>query len=312
MVTSDIGYRADLFVLPFDHRGSFESGLLGIQGRQAEPHEVANLAAYKRIIFDAFLRAVDSGVPSDRAAILVDQKYGHELLADAKKRGLATCVAVEKSGRPDFDFEYGDDFRRRLDEAGPAFAKVLVRYNPGGDQGVNEIQRRRLKVLSDYSRSAGYKFMFELLVPATEGQLEKTGRDVHAYDLSIRPELTVRALAEVQDAGIEPDVWKLEGTEDAEAARSVVAAARAGGRDGVGIIVLGRGEDDERVGRWLTVGAQTGGVIGFAVGRTVFWQALVDHKDGTISRDETVTRIADRYRGLYRLFTGARAAAART
>ncbi len=162
MKASDLGYNKDLFILPFDHRSSFEAGLLGIRGRQAEPGEVEKLTAYKRVIYEGFLEALDQGVPVETAAILVDQKYGEELLADANKREITTCTSVEKSGQPEFDFEYGDDFGRHLREASPTFAKVLVRYNPDGDAQMNETQRLRLKVLSDHAHSAGYKFMFEL------------------------------------------------------------------------------------------------------------------------------------------------------
>ena len=83
--------------------------------------------------------------------------------------------------------------------------------------------------------------MFELLVPATTLQLDSVGQDRQAYDQSLRPELTVRAMAELQAAGIEPDVWKLEGTEDSLAARDLVAQARVNGRDRVGTIILGQG-----------------------------------------------------------------------
>ena len=310
MSSSDLRYRRDLFVLPFDHRGSFESGLLGIRGRKATEGEVEQLAAYKRLIYDGFLQAIESGVPPDKAAILVDQKYGDALLADAVTRQVVTCVPLEKSGQEEFDFEYGDDFRARLQDASPTFAKVLVRYNPGGDAQLNERQRQRLHVLSDHTREAGYKFMFELLVPATEAQLQSVGQDKRAYDLRLRPELTARAMGELQGAGVEPVVWKLEGMEEPQAVRDTVAQAQAGGRDGVGIIILGRGENEQRVREWLSAGAQVDGVIGFAVGRTVFWQPLVDYKDGKSSREDAAARIAETYQGLYRLFTESRAKAA--
>ena len=309
MAAAPPGYNKDLFVLPFDHRGSFEAGLLGIRGRPAEPHEVEQLAAYKRIIYDGFLEATKDGVPTEKAAILVDQTYGHAILADALARGITTCVPVEKSGQDEFDFEYGGQFREHIQEASPTFVRVLVRYNPEGDGTVNETQRRRLKLLSDYTHSAGYKFMFELLVPATPSQLDSAGQDRRAFDLRLRPALTIRAIADIQDAGVEPDVWKLEGTEDAGAMEKIVSQVQSGGRDDVRIIVLGRGEDEERVRQWLVTGARTDGVIGFAVGRTIFWQPLVGHKEGMLSSREAAGQIAGRYRALYRLFIEARAGA---
>ncbi len=309
MDISALGYSKDLFILPFYHRSSFDAGLLDIRGRQADPQEVEQLAGYKRVIYEGFLKAIENGVPRETAAILVDQKYGEELLADANQEGITTCTSVEKSGQPEFDFEYGDAFKQRLQDAAPTFAKALVRYNPDGDASANENQRRRLKILSDHAHSTGYKFMFELLVPATEGQLESVGQNHQAYDLNLRPELTVRAISELQQVAVEPDVWKLEGMEHSAAIQNVVAQARAGGRARVGIIVLGRGENEKRVQEWLTVGAQTEGVIGFAVGRTVFWQPLLDYKEGGISRDEAVGHIGGTYQRLYELFIGARAKA---
>ena len=310
MAIAGLGYQNDLFVLPFDHRSSFERGLLGISGRQADPQEVEQLSAYKRIIYEGLLEALENGVPAESAAILVDEKYGAQLLAEARERGITTCVPVEKSGQEVFDFEHGDEFGQHLQKVAPTFAKALVRYNVDGDPGMNERQRNRLKALSNYAHSNGYRFMFELLVPATEGQMESVGKDNQAYDLQLRPELTTRVIAELQDAGVEPDVWKLEGTEDSDAARSFVSQARAGGRNDVGLIVLGRGENEERVREWLSVGAKTEGVVGFAVGRTVFWQSLVDFKDTKASRAEAVSGIAGTYQRLYQLFVDARAKAA--
>ncbi|MCI0438387.1 MAG: DUF2090 domain-containing protein, partial [Chloroflexi bacterium] len=232
-----------------------------------------------------------------------------EILADARERGILTCVPVEKSGQDEFDFEYGDSFGEYLKRAAPTFAKVLVRYNPDGDARVNENQRRRLKTLSDYAHAEGFELMFELLVPATQSQLASVGGDAREYDVRLRPDLVVRTIRELHEAGVEPDVWKLEGVEDEDAARSVAAACRADGRGSVGLIVLGRGENEGRVRQWLSVGAKTEGFIGFAVGRTVFWGPLLDFKEGRISRDEAVSRIADSYRGFYELFTQARAQA---
>ena len=206
MDLSALGYDKALFILPFDHRSSFEAGLLYIRRRQADPQEMGQLAGYKRVIYEGFLEALEKGVPQETAAILVDQNYGEELLADANQRGITTCTSVEKSGLPEFDFEYGDNFKQRLDDSSPTFAKALVRYNPDGDASANESQRRRLKILSNHAHSAGYKFMFELLVPATEGQLESVGRDLKAYDLNLRPELTEGAISELQQAAVGPDV----------------------------------------------------------------------------------------------------------
>ena len=259
------------------------------------------------MIYEGLLQALENGVPRERAAILVDQTYGAAILLDAANLGIITCAPVEKSGQAVFDFQHGVEFGQRLGEVAPTFAKALVRYNPEDDGDMNRLQRRRLKTLSDYAHTAGYKFMFELLVLPTERQMESVGHNGRTYDTHLRPELTVRTIKELQEEGIEPDVWKLEGMEHREAAQDVVAQARSGGRDRVGVIVLGRGEDEERVREWLATGAETRGVIGCAVGRTVFWQPLMDYKDGAISSDDAVSRIAGTYQRLCKLFMKKRA-----
>src|SRR5262249_61862044 len=76
----------------------------------------------------------------------------------------------------------------------------------------------------------------------------------------------------------------------------VVTAARRGGRERVGCIVLGRGEDDKKVREWLAVAAGVPGFIGFAVGRTSFWDPLVDWRAKKIPREAAVAEVARRYR----------------
>ena len=130
MDIANLGYDRELFVLPFDHRASFEAGLLGIWGRQADPQEVKQLSQYKRMIYEGLLQALENGVHRETAAILVDQTYGEAILLDAANLGIVTCAPVEKSGQAVFDFQYGPEFEQRLGEVAPTFAKALVRYNP--------------------------------------------------------------------------------------------------------------------------------------------------------------------------------------
>jgi 5-dehydro-2-deoxygluconokinase len=146
--------------------------------------------------------------------------------------------------------------------------------------------------------------MFELLVPAEKAQLDKLNADKKAYDLQLRPQLMRRTIEELQDAGIEPDVWKVEGLDRREDCESIVAAARRGGRDKVGVIILGRGEDDRKVFEWLRTASGVPGFIGFAVGRTSFWDPLVSWRAGKITRGDAVNGILHRYREFIAAFEG--------
>jgi myo-inositol catabolism protein IolC len=296
------GYDRPFYIQPFDHRGSFQNKMFGWKGTLSEA-QTAEIAAAKRVIYDGFKAAIAGGVPKDKAGILVDEQFGAAILRDAKADGFTTCAPAEKSGQEEFDFQYGEDFARHIEAFGPTFCKVLVRYNVEGDKALNKEQAARLKRLSDYLAGKGQsRFMFELLVPAEAAQLEKLKGDKKAYELELRPQLMVRAIQELQDAGVEPDLWKIEGLDRREDCEKMVAAARRGGRDKVGCIILGGGEDDNKVHEWLATAASVPGFIGFAVGRTVFWQPLVDWRAKKITREQAVDQMAKRYREFVDIF----------
>jgi len=302
-----IGYDQPLYILPFDHRGTFAKNMFGWKGALTA-EQTAQISAVKQVIYDGFKAALAGGVPEAKAGILVDEQFGEDILRDAAKHGYNTSCSAEKSGQDEFDFEYGEDFAKHIEAFQPSFSKVLVRYNPEGDPALNQRQAERLKRLSDYLQSSRTRFMFELLVPALPEQLERFGGNKKAYDLELRPDLMIGAITALQDAGIEPDVWKIEGIETREDCAKVVAAERRGGRDHVGSILLGRGEDDKKVRQWLETAAAVPGFIGFAVGRTSFWEPLTDWKDGKIAREAAVTEIARRYRAWVDIFESASSA----
>jgi myo-inositol catabolism protein IolC len=296
------GYDRPLYVQPFDHRGSFETKMFGWHSPLSDA-QTAEIAAAKRVIYDGFLAALAGGVPKEKAAILVDEQFGAAILRDAASKNIVTACPAERSGQPEFTFEYGEDFARHIEAIDPTFCKVLVRYNPEGDGALNKRQAASLKRLSDFlsSRDRG-RFMFELLVPPEKMQLDRLAGDKRAYDLQLRPGLVVEAIRELQDRGVEPDIWKLEGLDRRDDCERVVAAARSGGRHAVGCIVLGRGEDDRKVREWLETAAAVPGYIGFAIGRTVFWDPLTAWRSKQVTREATVAEIARRYREFVDLF----------
>ena len=302
----NLGFDRDLYIQPFDHRGSFQVKLFGWKGALTDA-QTAEIAASKQVIYDGFKAAIAGGVPKEKAGILVDEQFGAAILRDATAHGYLTASPAEKSGQDEFDFEYGEDFAKHIEAFHPTFCKVLVRYNSEGEKDLNRRQSARLRRLSEYLHAgSGSLFMFELLVPAEKQQLDQVNGDKKAYDLQVRPALMVQAIEQLQDEGVEPDVWKIEGLDRREDCEKIVTAARRGGRDKVGCIILGRGENDEKVGEWLTTAATVPGFIGFAVGRTVFWEPLVGWLAKKNSRDEAVAEIARRYSAFVHLFEKAR------
>jgi 5-dehydro-2-deoxygluconokinase len=293
--------RKQLLILAFDHRSSFTEKLFNIRGRLPTLEEKKEVSEYKRNIFEGFKKAVDKGVSKRTGGLLVDEEFGADILREAKTSGYIFAMPVEKSGQEEFDFQYGDRYRTHIESFGPTYVKVLVRYDTEGDKNLNQRQTKRLKMLSDYLHITHRPFLFELLVPPTSQQLAKTGGSKETYDLEVRPRLMVAAMNELQLAGIEPDIWKLEGVEREGDAKSLVEQAQAGGRK-AGVITLGRGESKELVEKWLKTGSSISGVIGFAVGRTIFWDPLVELKAGKISRQSAIDKIAQNYLDLVNLW----------
>lgn len=290
-----LGYPRPLYLLPFDHRHSYVTGMFKFTPPLTTDEHDA-VADSKRVIYEGFRHALGGGLPPARAGILVDEEFGAGILREASASGYVTALSAERSGVDEFELEYGAAFGAHIAAFDPTFVKALVRYNPENDAALNERQTARLTELSEYCRAADRRFMFELLVPATQAQLDRVQADPAGYDLRVRPELMLRTIRALQDAGVEPDVWKIEGLDRREDCERVVATARRDGRSDVGCIVLGRGADEHKVGRWLTVAAAVPGFIGFAVGRTTFWDAVADYVGQRATRAEAVARIAQRYR----------------
>jgi myo-inositol catabolism protein IolC len=290
-----------LYVLPFDHRGSFIK-MFGFSDKTLTEDQTSTLMDYKHVIYESFLAALGMGVSKDDGAILVDEQFGSKIQEEARAAGITRIITTEKSGLDEFDFEYGSAFGEHINKFKPDYVKVLVRYNPEGDKEGNLRQIEKLKIMNDFCRANKYGFLFELLAVPTEKQLSDLGGDKEKYEKILQGKVMKEAIKEIQDGGIEPDVWKLEGLENFDDMRQVVEQVRANGRENVGVVVLGRGESDAKVRIWLSVAASIPGVIGFAVGRTVFKQPLTDYHNKILTRAQAVEAIAKNYKGFVNLF----------
>jgi myo-inositol catabolism protein IolC len=298
-----LGYDGRLYILAFDHRGSFQKKMFGIEG-DPTPEQTETISDAKHLIFEGMVKAVEAGVDPHATGVLVDEQFGapRDIPGGAKERGLLLAMPVEKSGQNEFDFQYGDDFGAHIEGFDPDFSKVLVRYNPEGDADMNRRQTERLKRLSDWLHEHDRKFLFELLVPAEEHQLEQVGGDSDRYDAELRPELMRRTIVEFQDAGVEADIWKIEGIDTQEDCERIAQTARRDGRDGVVCVVLGRGADDAKVEHWLRQGAPVEGYAGFAIGRTIWWDALKGFLGGNLEREDAAQQVADNYRRFVQIY----------
>jgi myo-inositol catabolism protein IolC len=299
----ELGYDGPLYILAFDHRGSFQKKFFGVTG-EPTAQEAERISDAKQVIFEGFLHALDHGADRTSSGLLVDEQFGATIARRAKADALVLAMPVEKSGQDEFDFEYGDEYGKHIEEFDPIFTKVLVRFNPAGDGAMNERQAKRLRELSDWLHERGRKFLFELLVPATTEQLGSVGDDADRFDKELRPELMRAAIAELQQSGVEPDVWKIEGIDRREDCEAIATQTRVGGRDNVACVVLGRGADEAAVDHWLRTGAGVPGYVGFAIGRTIWWNPLKEFVDGTAPREDAAARISANYRRFVDVYEG--------
>src|SRR5947209_9396801 len=302
-----LGYDGKLYVLAFDHRGSFQKKMFGIEG-DPTPEQTETIADAKRLIFEGMLEAVDRGAEAGATGVLVDEQFGSDIPQRAREHDLKLSMPVEKSGQDEFDFQYGEDFAAHIEKFDTDFSKVLVRYNPDGDAKMNQEQLERLKRLADWLHANGRKFLFELLVPATDAQLEQVGGDSDRYDSELRPDLMRRAIADIQDAGVEADIWKIEGVDERSDCEMLAQQTRSGGRDGVVCVLLGRGASDDKVDHWLRQAAPVEGFIGFAIGRSIWGDALTGYINGSLEREAAVGQVADNYLRFVKVYEDAEAA----
>jgi 5-dehydro-2-deoxygluconokinase len=300
-----LGYDGRLYILAFDHRGSFQKKMFGIEGDPDE-EQTRTISDAKHLIYEGMVKAVErGGADPTTLGVLVDEQFGSTIIPQAKEAGLKTAMPAEKSGQDEFDFQYGDDFGSHIEHFDADFCKVLVRYNPDGDQDMNQRQNERLKRLADWLHEHDRKFLFELLVPATDAQLESVGGDDDRYDAELRPELMRRAIEDIQDFGVEVDIWKIEGVDERADAEMLAEQTRKGdGRQGVVCVLLGRGASDEKVDQWLRAAAPVEGFVGFAIGRSIWWDALKGFLENGLARETAAEQIADNYLRFARVYEG--------
>lgn len=283
-----------LYILPFDHRSNF---------RKLFGEDSAKIRDYKHLIYEGLLWALAHGAPKADAAVLVDEEYGAEVLAEAERAGVRRILTLEKSGTSELELEGGERFAARLDKWRPPYAKILIRYNPHDEAAKNSRTKEKLRTASEACAARGIKFLLELLAVKTEAD-----RDVSAaaFEAHLRPDLVRQTMLEFYAAGIEPSVWKIEGMDDPLELAETARAVQSGGRSDRGLVILGRDEDENKVENWLRVGATAKSVVGFAVGRTVFKSPLLQYDNQEITRPAAAAEIGKRYLEYVKIFEESR------
>jgi len=290
-----------IFALAFDHRNSLRRDFMHLTGQPA-PEQHSTMVAAKGVVTDALIEAAPQVSP-DTPVLLIDHEYGGQFVPRAQAAGVKVAMPVEESGQAELRYLCDGHPERVVDAHHPDYVKVLIRYNPGGDTAMNARQRGRLRQLSDWLDGRPERLMLELLVPPEPAQLAAVADDQSRFDRETRAGLTVTAIDQIADDGLRPALWKIEGPESREDAARIAEAVRSANPD-AGCLVLGRGADDAAVRRWLAIAAATDGFTGFAVGRTIWWDALKGFAGGG-DAGAAVRAVAARYLDLVRYYRAA-------
>jgi len=272
-----IGYTKKIFMLPFDHRNSFVKSFGFSNKLNKKQFEL--MKYYKKIIYKGFLLARKNMKDKSNLCILVDEYFGKEIIESARKNKILFSASTEKSGQNYFDFEYGKDFSKFIENINPNFVKALVRYDP--DDKKNSLKSlKKLKELNDFCRKQKRIFLIELLTPIKKN----------------KSLITAKSIYEFQNYGIDPDIWKIEAYDRKYDWEIVVKQIKnSGHRKSVAIIMLGRGEDVNRVKKWINIAKKIKDINGFAIGRTIFLDALLRFHKKQINEKDAISIIANRY-----------------
>ncbi|MEU2611024.1 2-deoxy-5-keto-D-gluconate 6-phosphate aldolase domain-containing protein [Micromonospora sp. NPDC007271] len=294
-----MNHRQHLLILAVDQRPWLTQALYGHTGT-ATVEQRAAICDGKHMVLEGLVAALAEEPRLARyAGILVDATLGAGVAERARASGVTVSMPLERGGCEIYESE-PDDLKSYLDHHHPELPKVLVRYNVEGDTEGNRVQRERLAEVATAVRESGGRFLFELLVPPTPAQLDAVGGDPERFNRELRPTLVHRAMVELLDE-VPVDVWKLEHLQQPEHYRTAVRiAAEAGGE----CILLGANAPAERVENWLADAAGAG-FTGFAVGRSIWWNAFRGLLAGDVARPDAVAAVAANYRRFAAAFLAA-------
>ncbi len=247
---------------------------------------VARIPAFKVLAVQA-ARRVAKGRPG--FGMLLDDKYGRvALFAAGAGQDLWVAKPIELPGSRPLQFEFSQDLGSRLSEWPVDHGiKVLCFYHPDDDPALKAVQTAKLVSAFDAARKVGREILIEIIVSKSGPMSDDT---------------IAGALAELYDAGLKPDWWKLEpqaSTAAWQAIDDVIATRDPYCR---GVVLLGLEAPIEALKESFAVARTSTSVRGFAVGRTIFAEAAARWLKGEIGDEEAVDEMAAKFATLVDLW----------
>lgn len=277
----------DLMILAFDHRTTIKDKIFHVKKRDLSKREVRIIKEFKNIIYAGLKKAISIGVDRKKVAVLCDEDFGGAILRKAKRDGIKILLPVERSGSKIFFFNF-HDYMKHINKFRPDYVKVLIFLNPE-TRVSNIVTLKNLKVLYYHLKKAKKKLLVEVLITPTPEQLNKYGNTY--FDRNIRPKYTLWGISQIYRMKIYPNIWKVEGYYNKKNVKKVSMAVKK-----AKVVILGRNESMSQVLEWIKIGAKTKNVIGFAVGRTIFMDAINSYYLKRISKAQAIDIIARRYK----------------
>ena len=262
-----------LFIVGLDHRFDIYAEVMGHERNQPTAAELEQAATLKQLVLAALRSAVEAGLPKSQAGIWSETRIGEAVLLRARGMSLITVASVERPRVSEFQFEDALGFANRLKQLDATYAGARVHYNPMLDAPAKESNRHQLRRLSDICRSGNTDLLVELIPTAIEDELQIAGT-LEGWDHPFRPSVLLDGMQELQDSGVEPDVWAIQPPLDSTAAAAVAAQAYVDDRTETGVLfVVGNDAnepvDSDRNQEAITLAARTAGVHGLVVGPAV-------------------------------------------
>jgi 5-dehydro-2-deoxygluconokinase len=271
-----------LAVLAFDHRAQLEA----LADEHGAPR--ARIRDLKRLIAAGALRGAGD---TPGAGVILDDRYGEDVLPALTGRGLWIARPVEAPGSRPLAFEAGELALALRAWPGEHVAKCLVFHHPDDPPDLRRSQIAPLASLQAACAATFHELLVEVLPPR---------------ELPADASTTARSLAQLYEAGIRPDWWKLPPAADARAWAEATAVIERHDRHCRGVVMLGLEADEATLEASFEVAAHFGICRGFAVGRSIFAAPARAWFAGDASDDEVIEEVAERYARLIDLWRRAR------
>jgi len=276
--------KEPLLILAYDHRWQFEKSV------QEAGKNTELISEFKQHIFNGFCRAREN-LNDNRLAILIDPQYGKAVLKKATDKNITLGVPIEAAGI--MPLKWSSDkllYETILQRPKPWFVKVLWQYHPAMPPDLKQMQLNQLIELNRVCDDLERKLMVELILP---DEFNPNGESV------------AQSITDVYRHDIYPYWWKIAALNTEHEWQRVSEAVKTHDED-ARIIILGGSKKEVGAYEQQFKRAKSIGIVtGFAIGRSIFWQAWLDLIHDKITIEMVDDIIAKKYTELINIWENA-------